>query len=86
MQMFCVFMILWNVVAFTGHSLASFVDSAHFIREGGYLTTRIEGPFTSVKLWFYFTKLDHLFSVPALLFLYLAMKGIYKSSCEVDEI
>ncbi|WP_153304805.1 hypothetical protein [Desulfocapsa sulfexigens] len=85
LQICCVFMILWNIVAFTGHSLAAFVDSVHFTREGGYLTTRLQGPLTNVKLWFYFTKLDHLFSVPALYFLYLAMKGIYRSSCEEEK-
>ena len=86
LQIFCVCMILWNVVAFTGHSLASSMENAHFIREGGYLSTRLQGPFTSIKLWYYFTKLDHLLSVPALLFLYLAMKGIYKSSCKAEEV
>lgn len=86
LQAFCVLMVLWNVVAFTGHSLASFVDSADFTRETGYLSTRLQGPFTSVKLWYYFTKLDHLFSVPSLFFLYLAMRGIYRSSCEEEEV
>ena len=86
LQAFCVLMVLWNVVAFTGHSLASFVDSADFTRETGYLSTRLQGPFTSVKLWYYFTKLDHLFSVPSLFFLYLGMRGIYRSSCEEEEL
>jgi hypothetical protein len=86
LQIFCVFMVLWNVVAFTGHSLASYVDSADFTRETGYLSTQLQGPLTSVKLWFYFTKLDHLFSVPSLFFLYLGMKGIYRSSFEEKEV
>ncbi len=86
LQVFCVFMVLWNVVAFTGHSLASSVHATDFIREGGYLSTRLQGPFTSVKLWYYFTKLDHLFSVPSIFFLYLAMKGIYESSSEEEKI
>jgi hypothetical protein len=85
LQAFCVFMILWNMVAFTGHSLASYVDSGDFISPTGYLSTRLHGPITSVKLWYYFTKLDHLFSVPALICLYLAMKGIYRSSCQEEE-
>lgn len=86
LQAFCIFMILWNVVAFTGHSLAAFVDSTHFTSgETGYLSTRLLGPLSNVKLLYYFTKLDHLFSVPALFFLYLGMKSIYRSSCEEEE-
>ena len=86
LQVFCVFMVLWNVVAFSGHSLAAFVDSAHFTNgENGYLSTRLLGPLTNVKLLYYFTKLDHLFSVPGLFFLYLGMKSIYRSSCEEEE-
>lgn len=69
LQAFCVFMILWNVVAFTGHSLAAFVDSSHFTDgETGYLNARLLGPLTNVKLLYYFTKLDHLFSLPAFFF------------------
>ncbi len=79
-------MALWNVMAFTGHCLASYVDKADFTREAGYLSTQLLGPFTSVKLWFYFTKLDHLFSIPSLFFLYLAMKNIYRSSCEEEKV
>jgi len=86
LQVFAVFMVLWNVVAFTGHSLTSLIDSSDFTRETGYLSTRLQGPFTSVKIWYYFTKLDHLFSVPSLFCLYLGMKGIYNSSCREEEI
>ena len=86
LQAFCIFMILWNVVAFTGHSLAAFVDSSHFTSaETGYLSTRLLEPLSNLKLLYYFTKLDHLFSVPALFFLYLGMKSIYRSSCEEEE-
>lgn len=84
LQIFCVFIVLWNIVAFTGHSLSSYVADAHLTREGGYLTTRLEGPFDFIKTLYYFTKLDHLFSVPALFFLYLAMKSLYEKSCEEE--
>lgn len=86
LQIFCVLIVLWNVVAFTEHCLAPYVASADFISDAGYLGTRLEGPLNSVKFWYYFTKLDHLFSVPSLFFLYLAMKNIYRSSCEEEKI
>ncbi len=86
LQIFCVFMVLWNVVAFTGHFLAPSINSADFTREAGYLSTELQGPLTSKKLWYYFTQLDHLFSIPSLYFLYLAMKNLYHSSCEDEKI
>ncbi len=85
LQIFCVLMVLWNIVAFTGHFLASYVASADFVRDGGYLSTKLQGPLTMVKRVYYFIMLDHLLSVPALFFLYLAMKKIYKTSCEEGE-
>jgi hypothetical protein len=86
LQVFCLFMILWNVVAFTGHSLDGLVDSVNFNDDNGYLGTRLLGPFTNLKLWYYFTKLDHLFSIPALVFLYLGMKAIYRNTMEEKEV
>ncbi len=86
LQIFCVFMVVWNVVAFTGHALAPYIHHADFTHETGYLSTHLQGPFTGVKLWYYFTQLDHLFSIPSLFFLYLAMKNIYRSSCEDAKI
>ena len=86
LQAYCVLIILWNIVAFTGHSLASYVDPSFFTSENGYLSTYLVGPFTSLKLWVYITKLDHLFSIPALLCLYLGMKGLYHSSLEEEEV
>jgi len=85
LQIFCVFMVVWNIVAFTGHALVPYINSAHFIQDTGYLNAHLQGPFTSVQLWYYFTKLDHLFSVPALFFLYLGMKNIYHSSTREDK-
>jgi len=86
LQAFCVFIILWNVAAFTGHSLTPYMDSSFFVAENGYLSTRLLGPFTNLKLFVYFTKLDHLFSIPALLCLYLGMKGLYRSSLEEEDV
>jgi len=82
LQIFCVFTVLWNVVAFTGHTLVFYIHSGDFTHEAGYLSTRLQGPFNRVKFWYYFTQLDHLFSIPSLFFLYLAMKHIYRSSYE----
>ena len=86
LQVFCVLMACWNIMAFADHTLASEMNSAHITAGTGYLSTRLQGPATSTNIWYYITKLDHIFSVPALFFLYLGMKGIYKSSIKEEEV
>jgi len=85
LQIFCVFMVLWNVVAFTGHLVGNGIDINEITSETGYWSAKIIGPITTTKLIYYFTKLDHLFSVPALFFLYLCLRSLYQSSCLEDK-
>ena len=85
LQAFCVCMVLWNVVAFTGHYVGSTIHINDIVVDSGYLTAKIVGPLNAAKLIYYFTKLDHLFSVPALFFLYLCMRSLYQKSCEEEE-
>ncbi len=86
LQIFCLLMVVWNVVALTGHSLAAYMHSSHFTVASNYLSTRLEGPFNSVKLLYYFTTLDHLVSVPAFICLFISMRTIYRNSLEEEEI
>ncbi|MEN8189682.1 MAG: hypothetical protein ABFS19_07535 [Thermodesulfobacteriota bacterium] len=85
LQVFCILMIVWNVVAFTDHTLAEFIDRQHLVTDSGYLSTRLMGPFSALKLGYYFTKLDHLFSVPALIFLFLSLRTLYRDTCREGE-
>lgn len=84
-QVFCCLMVAWNVMAFAGHFLAAFINTSDIFVGKGYLDTHLQGPFTSEKLWYYFTRLDHLLSVPSLFFLFLGMRAIYRSSCEEED-
>lgn len=84
LQLFCVFMAVWNVVAFTGHWLGGSIDLSDVIQDNGYLSARIVGPITTNKLIYYFTKLDHLFSVPGIFFLYLCLRSLYFAICEEE--
>ncbi len=77
LQMFCIFMIFWNIVAFTGHWMSEHIQVTDIARDNGYLSTKITGPITATKLIYYFTKLDHLFSVPAMFCLYLCLRSLY---------
>ncbi len=84
LQLFCLFMFIWNGLAFAGHAIAHHLIRADFFTETSYFFTRMSGPFTPAKLFYYVAKLDHLVSVPALLFLFLALRTFYHS-IDVDE-
>lgn len=79
LQFFCLFMSFWNVLAFTGHAIAHHLLKSDFFTESTYFYTRIYGPFTSAKISYYIAKLDHLVSVPALVFLFLGLRTLYHS-------
>ncbi|MBW1751079.1 MAG: hypothetical protein JRJ37_10370 [Deltaproteobacteria bacterium] len=79
LQIFCLFMSFWNVLAFTGHSIATCLAKGDFFTESTYLYTRLCGPFSGTKIAFYIAKFDHLVSVPALLFLFLGLRTLYHS-------
>lgn len=85
LQLFCVLMVLWNIVTFTGHWAGSFIDKGSFVTASGYLSTKIAGPIDMTKLVYYFAKLDHIFSVPALFCLYLCLRSLYKASCKEEK-
>jgi hypothetical protein len=85
LQFFCIFMALWNIVAFTGHWVGGSIEASDIVKESGYLSARIAGPLTSAKLIYYFTKLDHIFSVPAIICLYLCLKSLYLTTCEEEK-
>lgn len=80
LQLFCVLMILWNMVAFSGHWLGFFIEPSDVISPQGYLSKQIIGPITGIKVIYFFATLDHLLSVPALFCLFLSMRALYHSS------
>lgn len=80
MQLFCILMLCWNIIAFTGHALEYDFDVSEFYHEAGYWHARLLGPITGVKLVYYLAKLDHFVCVPALFFLYLSLRMFYRDS------
>jgi hypothetical protein len=80
LQMFCLLMICWNVIAFTGHYIDLSLDSQAFERTGNYLQTRLLSPLTFNNFLYFITKLDHLVSVPALFFLFLGVRSFYRAA------
>ncbi len=80
LQIFCVLMILWNLVAFSGHWLGFHIADSDIIHPSGYFSSQITGPLSVIKLIYFSATLDHLLSVPALFFLFLSLRSLYRSS------
>lgn len=82
LQLFCLMMFMWNFVALTGHEAHHYMKPTDFFYGDSYFQTTLISPLSSLKLTYYLTKLDHLFSVPALFFLYLALRAFYHATIE----
>jgi hypothetical protein len=80
LQVFCVLTILWNLLTFSGHWLGFYIADSDIIRSSGYFSSQISGPISAIKLTYFCATLDHLISLPAILFLFLALRSLYHSS------
>lgn len=78
LQVFCVLMLTWNLLALTGHAVSISLDDEHISRATGYLSSRLTGPMDMQKIVFYITRFDHFVIVPALFFLFLGVRSLYK--------
>ena len=80
-QYAALFFIAWNLDAFLSHWL---LEQSGLITVSGVDAMQIHistaGGDTWLALIFYLTKLDHLLCVPALIFLFLGLKRLLKSS------
>jgi hypothetical protein len=79
LQLFCLLMTLWNVIAFVGHLAGIYLDPQVLLQTDSYLQTRLLGPITTNKILYFITRLDHLILVPALFFLFLGLRSFYRS-------
>ncbi len=76
-----ILLVLWNAWAFTGHILELMIPRGHILYHPG---TKI--PSLSIHAWqdllYYFFKMDHLWCLPAIIFIYLGIRDISKSAAE----
>lgn len=79
LQMFCILMTCWNLLAFAGHLAGLFLDPQDLVQTDCYLQTRLFSPLTFNNAFYFIAKLDHLIYVPALFFLYLGLRSFYRS-------
>ncbi|NQS71910.1 MAG: hypothetical protein HQQ73_07120 [Desulfobulbaceae bacterium] len=85
LQLFCLLMGLWNILAFVGHIAATHVEPTSLVQDSHYLTTRLLPPYSVNNLVFYLAKLDHLLCVPALFCLYMAIRIFYRAAMSEAE-
>lgn len=79
LQIFCFFLILWNIIAFTGHQAFGQLSPADFIEKDTW-KEQLAPPITGIKLLYYITKMDHLLNVPGLLALVISLRTFYKEA------
>ena len=75
-QLFCVFLIAWNIIAFTGHETYEHLVDEDFLNRNTW-DARLAYPITFKKVLYYITKMDHFLIVPALLALVMSLRSLY---------
>lgn len=79
LQIFCFFLIAWNLLAFTGHEAFEHLSVSDF-RDKGSWKEQIGPPVTMLKLLYYLTKMDHLLNVPGLFALFISLRTFYQEA------
>ena len=75
------FLILWNVDAILVHLLNDQLQLVQILRiDSSHIQLSAGNGSNGLETLFYFAKLDHLFCVPALLFLYAGLRRLLKAS------
>jgi hypothetical protein len=77
-QLSCVAFILWNIDAFIGHILEARLAEETFVRSPFGRSLVVEK--AAAPYLFFFLKLDHLFAVPAMIFLLLGLNRLKRES------
>ena len=86
LRCFCVLMILWNILALTGHFAQSALAESDIATEDGYLSAFLLLPLSFGRWVYYVSALDHLLCVPALFCLFLAMRRFYRNSLNDQDV
>jgi len=69
LRLFCLLMIAWNIVAFTGH----IVEIRHHLRPSG-------APIDTFEILYILTRMDHFLNVPALFALMISLRTFYREA------
>jgi hypothetical protein len=82
------FFILWNIDAYTVHYIEEQLDLLEIARQGPWLLeVRAPESFGWLSRLYYVAKLDHLLSVPAMVFMYLGLKRLlHEDSTAAEQV
>ncbi|MEW6137982.1 MAG: hypothetical protein AB1733_07090 [Thermodesulfobacteriota bacterium] len=76
-QVACLLLVLWNLVALTGHLVSLQIQPEMITGEAGTWSTILLADQTPWATAYFFLNLDHLFCVPAVFFLLLGFRQLY---------
>jgi len=75
-QLFCLFLIAWNILAFIGHETYENLNPEDFIGQNTW-AAQLSYPITFKKVLYYIAKMDHFLIVPALFALVISLRSFY---------
>lgn len=76
LQVFCILLFCWNLLAFVGHEAFEHLSPTDFIDKNSW-KEQIAPPLSFVKILYFITKMDHFLNVPALLALVISLRTFY---------
>ncbi len=84
LQIFCILLFCWNLLAFAGHEAFEHLSPADFINNNSW-QERISLPLTFTKTLYFISKMDHLLNIPALLALVISLRTFYLEVLEENK-
>jgi hypothetical protein len=84
LQIFCILLFCWNLLAFTGHEAFEYLSPTDFINSNSW-REEIAPPLSFTKVLYFFSKMDHLLNVPALLALVISLRTFYLEVLKEDK-
>jgi hypothetical protein len=84
LQIFCILLFCWNLLACAGHEAFEHLSPADFIDKNSW-KEQIAAPLSFVKVLYFITKMDHFLNVPALIALTISLRIFYLEALEEDK-
>jgi len=80
-QFAAILLIIWNIDAFTVHMLDEYADFIRFERINNWQVSITSASRSStLEIFYYLAKLDHLWCVPALVLMYIGLKRLARDT------
>jgi hypothetical protein len=84
LQIFCILLICWNLLAFLGHETFEHLSANDFINKNTFRES-LAPPITLAKVIYFISKMDHCLNVPALFALVISLRTFYREALEVQQ-